>query len=93
MKAAKVINRLNRFLTMPVAHGRRSGQQERSKSAAQLPRVRVEYAPMSHAASLFSGQPATTQAQTKPVLRLVPITRSVVIDARVRVVYARALCA
>lgn len=93
MKAANVINRLSRLVTMPVAHGRRSGQQERSKSAAQLPRVRVEYAPMSRAACLFSGHPGTTQSQKKPVLRLVPITRSVVIDARVRAVHARALCA
>lgn len=93
MKAANVINRLNRLITMPVAHGRLSGQWERSKSAAQLPRVWVEYAPMSRAACLFSGHPATTQSQKKPVLRLVPLTRSVVIDARVRAVHARALCA
>ena len=93
MKAANVINRLSRLVTMPVAHGRRSGQQERSKSAAQLPRVWVEYAPMSRAACLFSGHPGTTQSQKKPVLRLVPITCSVVIDARVRAVHARALCA
>lgn len=47
----------------------------------------------SSAARMFSGHPGTTQSQKKPVLRLVPITRSVVIDARVRAVHARALCA